>query len=64
MRVKVNGHVFDSTEEPIVIVLSKEDKRNIANMLPQCHKYCSYPDGHDEQEIKKFMHDLRLTVKD
>jgi len=56
MRVKIGLKIFDSCVEPIVLVLSDEDKVNIANMLPECHKYCSYPDeGFSEDEIRAFM---------
>jgi hypothetical protein len=58
MKVKVGGIIFDSETQPIMIVLSPKDKENIANMLPECTKYCSYPDDgfeYDEETIKKFM---------
>jgi len=44
MKVKVGNKIYDSEEEPIMVVLSKEDKNNIANMKEETTKYCSYPD--------------------
>lgn len=43
MKVKIGDHVYDSENEKIVIVLSEQDKKNIAAMHPYATKYCAYP---------------------
>lgn len=48
MKVKVGNKIYDSENEPVMIILSDGDKKNIANMLPHCTKYCSFPDKYKE----------------
>lgn len=55
MMVKVGDIIYDAEEEPIMIIMTDEDKDNISNMAPDAHKYCVYPDGIDEDEIKAWM---------
>jgi len=55
MKVKIDGEVYDAESEPIMLILSDEDKKNIANMLSHCTKYCAFPKGMTEEEIKEFM---------
>ena len=56
MKVKIGNKIYDSNIEPIMIILSEEDKLNISNMEEQ-RKYCSYPDDIDTEEVIKFMKD-------
>jgi len=58
MEVKVGNKVFDSNEQPIMIILSKKDKELIAKMAPWASKYCSFPEGYSEEEIKKWMSEI------
>ena len=53
--MKIGDKTFDSTEEPIMLILSKKDKENISNMHPDATKYCSFPEAVDSEEIFKFM---------
>jgi len=55
MKVKIGTKVYDSEKEPIMVVLSDDDKNNITQMLPDATKYCSFPNDIDHDEIKKFM---------
>lgn len=55
MIVKIGNKVYDSKQQPIMIVLSDDDKYNITQMIPEATKYCSYPDDMELNEIKKFM---------
>ncbi len=55
MKVKIGEKLYDSNEEPILIVLSEDDKDNIKNMSPEATKYCSFPDTYDLEKIKEFM---------
>ena len=55
MKVKIGTQIIDSTEWAIMLILSKEDKENIANMAPDATKYCSYPEYMDPKEIEKWM---------
>jgi len=44
MKVKIGSMWFDSGEQPIMLLLSDDDKRNIGTMPDDNFKYCSYPD--------------------
>ena len=55
MKVKIGDKIYDSNEEPILIFLSDEDKKNIENMNTTATKYCSFPDSYDLEKIKNFM---------
>jgi len=55
MKVKIGNTIYDSEEEPIMVILSQKDKENIKNMAPYCTKYCSYPIPTDREYIEKFM---------
>ena len=56
MLVKVGNKVYDSNKEPVMVVLSDEDKANISTMAPEHNKYCSFPDtGYTDEQIQEFM---------
>ena len=56
MKVKVGDKIYDGEVEPVMVILTDTDKENIANMLPECHKYCMYPNEvKDEDTIYKWM---------
>jgi hypothetical protein len=55
MKVKIGKKVYDPNDQPIMIILTKKDKENIANMDPTATRYCSYPDTMDPEKIKKWM---------
>lgn len=55
MIVKIGDKLYDSEQEPIMIVLSDDDKNNITQMLPEAKKYCSFPEAMELNEIKNFM---------
>lgn len=63
MKVKIRNTIYDSQKEPIMVILTPTDKKNIANMLPDCTKYCAYPDTHewttyDGQTVKQWMDEM------
>ena len=55
MKVKVGNKVFDCEKEPVMVILTDQDKENIKNMLPECTKYCMFPDTIPIEKIKTFM---------
>ncbi len=55
MKVKVGDKVYDSNEEPILLVMSVDDKVNIMNMPKEATKYCSFPDSMTVEEGMKWM---------
>jgi len=56
MKVKVGNKIYDGKKEVVMVILSKQDKINIANMLKTCTKYCEFPeDKYTVKEIQKWM---------
>jgi len=62
MKVKIGDDIYDAEYEPIMIIMSKEEKevllKNFCNT--QATKYCIYPDEEywnkdDYKNIKKWM---------
>ena len=43
MKVKIGNRIYSSEEQPIMLILSDEEKQNIGNMPPDANRYCSYP---------------------
>lgn len=55
MKVKVGDVVTDGGDEPVMVILSPADKKNIAAMHNGATKYCCYPDGMDPDGISRWM---------
>ncbi len=55
MKVKIGNTVYDSLVEPIMLVLSDEDKFNISHMDTKATKYLSYPESMTKEEAREFM---------
>jgi hypothetical protein len=55
MKVKIGDKIYDSENEPLMVILNDTDKDNIKNMLPTATKYCSFPDTIPLESIKEFM---------
>lgn len=57
MKVKIGDRIYDSNDEPIMLILSDIDKENIKNMHSDATKYCTYPDDEEYSvnKIKRFM---------
>lgn len=55
MKVKIGYTIYSPEDQPIMLILSSEDKKNIANMHPSCNKFCSAPDSISREEIVSFM---------
>ena len=55
MKVKIGDKIYDSKEEPIMIILEDYNKDHISNMSEDAYKYCEFPDNITESEAKQFM---------
>ena len=55
MKVKIGDKICDAEDEPIMLILSETDKKNIGNMHFDATKYCVFPDNSDLGKIKEFM---------
>jgi hypothetical protein len=54
MLVKVGDKVYSSQDQPIMVVLAEQDKRNIANMLPDATRYAEFSDALGWTDEQKF----------
>jgi hypothetical protein len=55
MKVKIKDQVFDSRNEPILVLLERDEKELIANMAPDDKRFCVFPDDWNEEDVLKFM---------
>lgn len=58
MKVKIGNKIYDGNREPVMVILSAGDKKNISNMLPNGTKYCAFPETKfTKEEILQWMED-------
>lgn len=55
MKVKIGNKIYNSSEEPILLILDEEDKRNLERMDQGAIKFLSFPKEMDLNEAKNFM---------
>ena len=56
MKVKIKNKVYDGKKEPVMIIVSGAERKQIASMDPRCSRYCQFPeDKCTIDEIKKWM---------
>jgi hypothetical protein len=56
MKVKIGNTIYDSNDQPIMLILDEDDKNNIGSMIPENKLYVkfSYSDNLcDEEENQK-----------
>jgi len=58
MIVKIGNIYHNSTEEPILLILSKEEKSHIANMAEDKKKYLSFSSDYDIGEAKEILNSV------
>lgn len=63
MKVKIRGKVYDGEREPVMVILTDDDKVLIASMAPSDTKYCCFPEGMDFEQIKEFMKNGKDTME-
>lgn len=55
MLVKIGDKLYDSEKQQILLVLSDEEKELIGTMSWDNHKYCSFPEGTNADDVTDFM---------
>jgi len=58
MIVKIGSTYYNSTEEPILLILSKEEKSHIANMEENKNKYLSFPSDYNINNAKMILENV------
>ena len=64
MKVKINDVIYDSNDQPVMVVLTDKDKDNITNMHKDNAKYCVYPDSTPEEAVTTFMDTQAVPPQD
>ncbi len=57
MKIKVLNQMFDSNNEPIMIIFDEGEKDLIGNMDGKDLEFCSFPEYSNIQMIEMFMAD-------
>ena len=55
MKVKIGKKIYDSKEEPIMLILTDYNKKHISDMSPDNFKYCEYPENMSAEQAMTFM---------
>jgi ribosome maturation protein Sdo1 len=62
MKVKIGDTIYDSNNQPIMIIYTDGDLKNMV----RGHKYCSYPENdyrYPPEKVKKWMETEKTEVK-
>lgn len=51
MKVRVGDKIYDGEKEPVMVLLTTQDKCNISNMSKDDHRYCQYPEDWTRENI-------------
>ena len=54
MKIKIGTKIYDAGKEPIMLILTDQDKSNISNMDKRCSKFVMFPEGCDKEVISKW----------
>ncbi len=57
MKVKIGNKIYDSDEEPIMVILDDYNKHDISHMAEDDKKYCVFPTDLSEDQAREFMKD-------
>jgi len=63
MQVIINGQLFDAEKTPICVVLSKSDKKCIANIHEDKFRYLVWDDSLSKEEKEAFINNVRELTK-
>ena len=55
MKIKIGNKIYDGTDKAIMVILTDEDKENIASMPRDAHRYAQAPNGYNEEELLEWM---------
>lgn len=55
MKVKIGNKVYDSTQQPVLIIFDEGEKELISSMEGHAMKYCSFPESSKISDIEEFM---------
>ena len=62
MKIKVGNIIINAEDQPVMVILSDHDKKNINNMFPHCTKYACFPDKWgNKEEMNQWMDEDSLS---
>jgi len=59
MKVKIGEHIYDSNNEPIMLILDETDKKNISNMHDDKFKFISHPKEMEPEVVRAWIDKLK-----
>lgn len=63
MKIKVGTQIFDSSNVPVMLTLTDEEKNLISSMDPQDKNFCSYPEYMESQDAELWMKEVGIDVR-
>ncbi|HUS51506.1 MAG TPA: hypothetical protein VMZ91_15155 [Candidatus Paceibacterota bacterium] len=55
MKVKIGERIYDSNDEPIMLILDETDKKNISNMHDDKFKFISHPKEMEPEVVRDWI---------
>lgn len=55
MKVKIGDKIYDSNEEPVMLILDDTDKENIKNMDSDKYKFITHPKAMSVEDVKEWI---------
>ena len=57
MKVKIGDTIYDGQDQMVMVIMSDQDKYNIAHMARAAHAYCAAPNGTHWKVLSDWMGD-------
>ena len=64
MMLRAGNSIINGEDHFIMIYLTEKDKKNIANMDPDCNVYCEYPDDMPAKYIPRIKTLMKMFKED
>jgi len=55
MKICIGDKIYDGKKVPVMVILTDDDKKNIASLASEATMYCEYPDGMSVKKVEEFM---------
>lgn len=62
--IRVGNRIASGKNQLLMIYLTEKDKKNIADMHPDCNVYCQIPDDIPEKYIKRIQTIIEMFKED
>jgi len=55
MLIKIGNQLFDSKDQPIMIITQEEDQQNMCCLENNDYRFCVYPENYPIKKLREFM---------